>query len=329
MAELLVDQAESDKAYRRWTTALLSGCSEHGSGWIIEGRGVFFSNYGHGEPGTILNQVMLGADLKFGNGVVKIVQPDTSQRDKGKLTVIGRTVEGRLILLREGWLKKNRLSREIRSDFVSLSDLQPVPVFVSGNKSNRNWFFVADLSGETKEIIDQTAQFALACARARSKAGGSKISPVEESPYSLGLDEKGRLFKVLYQGGTAEICALQGFIWEELKEKFGSRLTKPKNGGFEVDGFIGDLNLLIEIKTGTSAANIYEAIGQLRLYPSLTGLNHAVKRVLLIPSESPLNPLLATALQTEGVEIYTYSVGAFRRKPQIKLSPKFLQRCAK
>jgi hypothetical protein len=32
-------------------------------GWIIEGKGVFFTNYGHGETATVDDQIMLGVNL--------------------------------------------------------------------------------------------------------------------------------------------------------------------------------------------------------------------------------------------------------------------------
>lgn len=43
-----------------------------------------------------------------------------------------------------------------------------------------------------------------------------------------------------------------------------------------MDGVIPPANLLIEVKTGISSHDMYEAVGQLRLYPTLIGLpdNH-------------------------------------------------------
>ncbi len=305
---------------------MLGGGSLRGYGWIIEGKGIVFTNYGHGDPGTITNQVMLGADSSFGSGIVKIVQPDTFKADKGKLTVIGRD-EGRLLLLREGWLRKNALSREIRSEFAFLSELSPVPVTVSGVTSKRQWFVVADLSASPAEIVEQTATFALACANARLRAGGGKTEAAKEEPYSLGMDEKGRVVLVERHGRNSEVCALQGYVWEALKQQIGEKLTKPTRGGFAVDGMIKAANLLIEIKTGIVAHDLYEAVGQLKLYPFLIGLDPGLEPVMLLPDTDPLKPDMAAALDAATVKIYTYSVGRGSRKPVITFSEKFLKRC--
>src|ERR1043165_5776930 len=86
---LLTNQTEATRGYRHWVDAMIAGSTQTGYGWVVGGSGVVFSNYGHGEPGEVTNQVMLGVDREFGNGIVKIVRPATSQAAKGKLTLIG------------------------------------------------------------------------------------------------------------------------------------------------------------------------------------------------------------------------------------------------
>ena len=52
---------------------MIANSTQTNYGWIVEGKGVVFSNYGHADPGEIGDQVMLGADPEFGSGTVKIV----------------------------------------------------------------------------------------------------------------------------------------------------------------------------------------------------------------------------------------------------------------
>lgn len=327
MFELLTDQAESDRAYRHWADALLEVGEPENYGWIIEGTGVVFSNYGHGEPGTVKDQVMLGADPEFDSGVVKIVQPTTAQGEKGKLTAIGRDEAGTLVLLRQGWLKANRLSKAVRENFAELTGLTPVGVTVAGAPSNRAWYIVAHLNRNAAEIVAQTVRFTLACTRARSAAGGGVSRETSQNNFSFGLDEKGRTTKVTRTGGTSEACALQGYVWQALKKKIGGRLSKPGKSGFAVDGLIASANLVLEIKTGTTPDDVYTGTGQLKLYPTIIGLDADLDPILLVPDSPPLKPALAAALAANGIEVYTYSVGKLGKRPKIEFSEAFLARC--
>jgi hypothetical protein len=330
MIELLTDQRDSDRAFRRWVGALIAGSERTSTGWAIEGTGIVFSNYGHGAPGTVSDQVMLRLDSSFGNGIVKIVRPETSRQDKGKLTVIGRDKNGRRVLLREGWLKKNALSDAVKENFASLSGLAPVPVSVSGRNSPRHWYVVADLNADAHKVLDQTVAFTHACSRARAKAGGGRSDEhAQIEPYRFGLDEKGRVKTVTSTGRTKEVEELQGFVWKELKRLVGPSLTKPTKHGYAVDAMISGANLLIEIKTGVSAHDLYEAVGQLTLYPSLIALPDGLKTILLVPDKPALRPQMAAALAAARVEVQFYSVGRIGKAPEITFSPKFVERCTR
>lgn len=328
MIELLTDQSECDKAFRDWAKTLINGSFEQSYGWLIRGTSIAFTNYGHGEPGSISTQVMLGADIKSNSNIVKIVNPDASQGDKGKLTVVGRDEDGRIYLLREGWLKPNKLSRDIRSEFSSLSGINPVPLMTKNGVSKREWYIVADLTLSPLQIVRQTVSFTLACARARAKAGGG-ASPVNDQPYRLGADEKGHTVKIVLPGGKAEVIKLQGYVWTELQTIIGSDFIKPQNSSFSVDGYIQSLDMLIEIKTGVYAHDIYEAVGQLYLYPSLIGISQNTKRVLLIPDNPPMNAMLSAALRAASIEVFTYCVKSGADKPAIVFSDAFLMRCSR
>lgn len=83
MINLVTDQAEATIAFRRWAYAMIDAGDLKSYGWVIEGKGLVFSNYGHGAPGKITKEVMLGVDPELGSGTVKIVQPDVSKGAKG------------------------------------------------------------------------------------------------------------------------------------------------------------------------------------------------------------------------------------------------------
>ena len=307
MIEILASQTESDRAFRLWADALVGGSSRDGDGWVIEGRSIYFSNYGHGDPGIITSEVMLGADPEFN-------------------TAIGRDQKGNLLILRMGWLKKNALSRSVKDDFISLSGLAPVNVTVLGAVSKRAWFIVANLADSLPEIVAQTVDFTLACARARTKAGGGS-ERIDEKPYNLGLDEEGRTMIIEHAGGSVEVCKLHAYVWQALKRYLGGQFVKYTRDGFEVDAVVRSANLLIEIKTGVLAHDIYEAVGQLQLYPALIGLEVGLDPVILVPSAPRLKPIMAAALHSAGIDIYTYSVGNVGQKPKIAFSSEFLKRC--
>ena len=338
MIELVTNQPEADLAFKRWIDALLAGSTPSDSGWIIESRNVVFTNYGHGAPGELENEVMLGTDPTYTNGAVKIVRPNTAQLDKGKLTAIGRDSAGTLLLLRQGWLRPNRVSREVRADFAQLSGLTSVEVAVGAASSSRQWYVVADLGASPAAMLAQTADFALACVHARNRAGGgSVVNPIaddsasppipDEKPTALALDESGKIFVITRTAASVEVVALQGYVYQALKTIIGDELTKPTKAGFAVDGVIAPAGLLLEIKTGSSAHEIYEAVGQLTLYPALVGLNARLAPVLLIPRNPPLKPIFAAALADAGIEVYTYAVTTGSAAPTIKFSRAFLKRC--
>jgi hypothetical protein len=89
---------------------------------------------------------------------------------------------------------------------------------------------------------------------------------------------------------------------------------------------IAPANLLIEIKTGTSAHCVYEAVGQLLLYPDLIGIRANLK-ALLIPDQRPLNPVMAAALDIAGISVFTYSIDDRSKTPHITFSDDLIKRC--
>lgn len=325
MIELLTDQGESDRLYRDWAKALIKGSTENDRGWVIDGTGVIFAPNRRGQRGPIDNQVVLGLDSSLGTWVVKIVRPDVEQQDRGKLTAFGRNEQGQPLLLRQGWLQKNPISRTVREDFAELSGLSEVPVMTRGQASSRKWYVVADLSSAST-IPQATAAFVNACSMARSMAGGGALLSAAPETYRFGLDEQGRTKKVTITGGTKEVEDMQGHVWAQLKRLVGKSLTKPTNSGYTVDAMIEPAKALVEIKTGVFAHDIYEAVGQLALYPSLIKLPDGLEPIILIPDRPSLRPQMAAALDARRIKVYFYSIGRVGEKPAITFSNTFIRR---
>ena len=327
MLELVTNQGESNRQFRRWKDAMVAGSTATADGWVVQGQGIAFTNYGHGAPGALEKEVMLGVDTAFGTGIVKIVQPETGTGDNGKLTAIALE-NGRHFLLRQGRLQKNRLSRAISAnEFSSLTGLEPVPVSVGGTGSNKAWYVVACLADPSPKIIDATTKFALACTRARMQAGGGTTLTAKDDGYGFGLDEQGDIVKVKHPGWSKDVTRMQGHVWQALKALAGDKLTKPSKNGFEVDCYIKGRGLLIEIKTGGAAHNIYEAVGQLKLYPALIGLPSNTLPIFLMPEQPLIKPAMAAALHATGIKVYNYSIETTGQKPKITFSNEFLQLC--
>jgi hypothetical protein len=330
--DIVTSQADCDEAFRFWAETMTCGGKPVEGGWLIEGRGVLFTNYGRGDPGKIEDQIMLGVDPDTWDSTVKIVRPNVATLDKGKVTVLATDDNGHKVLLREGRLKQNNVSAEIKDDFPALSGLTDVPLMVKGERSSRRWYVVADLDADPATIIAQTASFSLGCTRARLRRGGGLRKPedaeLDDDRPTYGMDEKGNVTTRKRTGGDVQVRALQGYVFEALKKIVGEILKKPKANGYCVDGHIASANLLIEIKTGASAHCIYEAIGQLELYPRLIHFVVNSDRALLIPDTRPLRPAMTAALASARIPVYTYSIEEAGKKPRISFSSEFIKRCS-
>tara|TARA_R110001606_G_scaffold137327_5_gene275229 strand:+ start:1325 stop:2338 length:1014 start_codon:yes stop_codon:yes gene_type:complete len=326
-------QSECDSAFRQWADTLIANSRLTDDGWVIEGKGVIFTNYGHGNYGEVKDQVMLGYDPSTGRSTVKVVRPKAARSDKGPATVLATDVAGRRYLLREGRLTPNKISGTnfIIDTFAKLTGLAEVPLMIDGAQSKRQWFVVADLDASPREIVEKAADFSIACLRARVLTGGfaevkSQV-PDDEQTFTYGLDERGRITTYSRPGGTVEVRELQGYVHEALKKIVGNSLKKPKRKGYCVDGMVECANLLIEIKTSTSASSIYEGVGQLNLYPSLIGIKGDPERALLIPDRQPIKLIMASALDAAGISVFTYNIEDSGKKLRITFPDALIARC--
>ncbi|UYT54159.1 hypothetical protein OHI65_07200 [Brucella sp. MAB-22] len=329
MLEIVTDQNICDAVYQNWVSAIKKNSTNTEKNvWLMHDRTVLFGNYGHGDPGQIEDQVMFGSYPDIKNGIVKIVRPVGSGLDRHKLTIVAKDKMGNRLLLREGRLHKNALSHLIVGDeFERFSKLRPLEVLVEGGLSKRKYYLVANIDSSEANIIKTTVDFALGCTLARL-ASSTPVNYITDNSYHLGADETGSVTVVDQPGWSKEVCRLQGFVWQALNACLNGKLLKPQRNGFAVDAIYPEANLLIEIKTSSSMSSVYEAVGQLSLYPHIIGLEKQLKPVLLIPEEPPMRDIAIEAVNKAGILVHTYSVKPTNKsEPIIAISEKFISYC--
>jgi hypothetical protein len=135
-------------------------------------------------------------------------------------------------------------------------------------------------------------------------------------------------------GSQAEkiVSRKQGFVWLALQEQLLERnikIEKPGHSlGYEVDASInrpGKRPLLIEIKTGATAADIHTGAGQLHLYPALIPAIARHERILLLPVHPHED--VVSALARLDIAVFTYDPGIEPDGSGIRFTTEFLELC--
>lgn len=250
--------------------------------------------------------------------------------DVNALTTVATDPDGARFLLRQGRLQANPDSAGPIGEAQFRAGSGLTPVAVSDVLESRDWYVVAPLDASTEEIRRRTAEFVHGCARARAASLGHSAPAAVEA--LLGADEKGGAFfrKPTAAKGEQEVRRLQGEVWLELRRRLdaaGIVMTKPRHvGGYEVDGLIHATEpaILLEIKTGTSAADVYEGVGQLMIYTRLLNLTDC-RRMLLLPREAP--QVLLDAAADCGVQVHHFEDRSGPAGVDIRLSDEFLEAC--
>lgn len=254
--------------------------------------------------------------------------------DANGLSTVARNLEGRRLLLRQGWL---RVSAEAGSDireplFSHLTQLQPVRVAGESTPTPRDWFVVCDLDAPAEEIVARTADFVLRCADARSlHQRGVDVETKVSPPLYAGPEAGGWIMRRAREAQPeTAVLRIQGEVWIALAarlEEAGLALTKIRHqAGYEVDGVIDTPAgpVLLEIKTGASAADVYEGVGQLMLYAEMLELRQH-RKVLLLAFEPA--PALIEATRVLNIEVHGYGRSDGVEKPTIDFSEAFLMAC--
>ncbi|EJL51640.1 hypothetical protein PMI09_04430 [Rhizobium sp. CF122] len=324
--------SDIDAALDEWLEALKLG-SRPARGrllWMSEEAVMLKASASGKRAGTF--NVQLGVRSSGKPWSVEIIAPRAAADPNG-LVSVATNEQGRRFVLRQGRLRPNPDSDgEVEGlRFRRLSELEPVAVKGVASHIPRDWYVVADIDGSAERIRRQTGDFVHACAKARLRSKGI-VLPLPAPP-TLASDEKGGVFlkKARDADPEREILRLQGEVWLALRrmvEHSGLQLVKLRHdAGYEVDGiiFAEPSNILIEIKTSASAADIYEGVGQLILYSRMLDLSDH-RRILLLPRKP--SETLQSAVEAEGMMIFTYDISANAKKTRIDFSEAFLSICS-
>ena len=254
--------------------------------------------------------------------------------DGNGLATVAQNPAGERFLLRQGWLQSNPDSDGAIRDplFGVLTGLPPAAVTGTTTPLPRTWYVVASLDATPDVVAAQTADFVLRCAQARALTLPNALAPLPPSPPLDAGAEAGGFFvkKAMPAQPEMMVLRIQGEIWLALSgilKAAGRSLTKVRHqAGYEVDGLIDgpDGPILLEIKTGSSAADVYEGVGQLMLYAEMLKL-HAHRKVLLLGFE-PSAPLVEAAA-VFGITIYRYTRGGTPEQPTIVFDMSLLKDC--
>ena len=321
-------------AFERWHDALLETADFEGAvGWLPSEE-IAFSAYNNAPDGELKDKVALSTDPDGENWVLQINIPNSPTTENG-LSAIGEDTLGNLFLLRQGVLHENNLSDRINADeFEELSSIPSAEVKMAGQPAKRRWFVVTAISDDYPMMRRRNAGFVELCARIRdpdlidSKQAKADAGEIEDR---FGKDETGGQTTFWSTGGNRVARRRHGEVWQALKAKLesvGKDLKKPAHArGYETDGEVvgSDGNLLLEIKTGCSAADVYTGVGQLQIYPKMLPRLADHRKILLLPGQP--SDALAAALAELEIELCAYTLGDLKDWTSAVFPEKFLKSC--
>jgi hypothetical protein len=304
---LVADHNGTLAAFNQWHMALLDGAIENGNNFRLRRTDVWFRQL-RSNDGRLHLEFWVGETEQ--SAAVQINAPSAPGTANG-LSGIGQDSHLRRFLLRQGSLNKNNVSGRINeNDFALRTGIETVPVTGIEKVVRRQWHIVTPIDNVTSgEIQAATAHFVERCWDAR------RWDPNGE--YERGITnllrrgERGGSYQVTPNLTPYEVHLIQGEVWLAL-----SKIVEPNNIpmrkerhalGYEVDAVIGEGpgQILLEIKTSTSAADIYCGVGQLSIYPRLMNFLITFPRILLVP-DNPIPAPLIKAVQDCKVRLHRY-----------------------
>lgn len=319
MLTMSSDSGVVGSAFDRWRDALLEKGLRDGSLWRLPEQRIVFRNQPDSRSERLGSRTALGTDPTGTYWAVQINEAGTPG-DANVTSGIAVDERGGVFLIRQGRLNMPVAGKGpiLEDEFRRLTGLQSTPVLngdTSGKK--REWYVVTRLDAGADEIRDATGRFVDHCALARlryAEANGDlpDTTPIDE----VSRDEDAGSYTVGAREAQEEreVRRLQGEVWQALALLLRSNniaIDKPRHAaGYEVDAVVAAPAgaLLIEIKTGNLAADVYSGIGQLQLYPKLLPKLGEHELVLLLP-DLP-QPALVEAIAKCDVRLHTYSLPA-------------------
>jgi hypothetical protein len=309
---LITSDVEVRSAFCRWQSALLGPAEFEGdNGWLPDEQ-FAVSAYGHAPAGNLSDKTSLGVEPFGDNWAVQINAPKSPSTENG-LSAIATDKRGSLYLVRQGRLQSNNQSELItEDDFKALSGLTPAEVWMGDNPASRLWYVVTPITEDDEEMRRNTGEFVKVCAQVRAieRSDRSQVAAdMAEIEERFGQDERGGTSTYQPKGGSRVMKRRHGEVWQALKSIAGDALRKPFPArGYEADGEICSAagNVLIEIKTGRSANDVYAGTGQLQIYSRMLKRLERHRKTLLLPGKP--SKALASALSEIGIELHVYEI---------------------
>lgn len=227
-------------------------------------------------------------------------------------------IRERRYIIRQGMLTGNPPSDRIdEAEFRRRTGLNPSTVTVGGKPATKEWHIVACLDGCSEAAIrESTAEFVRRCWNARTFGRQAADDQIRLTNL-FGRSERGGWYDVDPALTPTRVLRVQGYVYECLDKvlRASGIAIKPRHAAnYEVDGTIDAPAgpILVEIKTGVSAADVYCGVGQLNLYPVVLPDLATHARILLLPGKPTKH--LADALETCGIELHHYELKRGRRR---------------
>lgn len=320
------DAKQVRESFLEWRSILTDGSDEIGSAMQINGTDVRFSQS--------IQKELLILHFSIGSSVSKAVELNQPRKagSENPGTTIAVDGKGRRYVVRQGDLHSSPSSQRIKgAEFTRRTGLHPVTMWVGSSQAKKEWHVVARLDGRSNAaILNDTTEFVRRCWNARTF--GLKAAEDQVRLTALfGHAERGGWYDVDPRLLPTRVLKVQGYVSECLAtvlQESGISLVKPRHAAnYEVDGTVDapDGPILIEIKTGISAADIYCGVGQLTVYPLILPDLAAHTKILLLPGRP--RPGLVKALEDCGVELHSYELKRGRRRATALFATAFLRRC--
>lgn len=321
------NEAHVEATFDEWHDVIRQGADEIGSAWQIAGTEVRFRRIARYKKKRHLD-FWIGSSAE---AAVQLNQPGTAGSENPG-TTLAVDARNRRYIVRQGMLTGNPPSDRIdEPEFRRRTGLTPSPVTVGGRPARKAWHVVARLDGASSAAIrDSTAEFVRRCWNARTFGRQAAEDQVRLSDL-FGKPERGDWYDVDPALRPTRVLRVQGYVLECLERLLKAsdiEIGKPRHAAnYEVDATIETPMgpMLIEIKTGVSAADVYCGVGQLNLYPVVLPDLARHARVLLLPGRPTRH--LADALETCGVELHHYNLKRGRRRAAATFTAEFLRRC--
>lgn len=314
-------------AFNEWHDIISRGADMFGTATQIAGTQVRFRRIERHKKKRHLD-FWIGSSME---AAVQLNQPGTVESENPGTTLAIDATKRRYII-RQGMLTGNPPSNRIdQSEFKRRTGLTPATVVVGGKPAKKEWHVVACLDGPSGTAIrESTAEFVRRCWNART-FGRQAADDQTRLANLFGNAERGGWYDIDPARTPMRVLRVQGYVYESLEKVLsGSDIAiyKPRHAAnYEVDGTIDAPSgpILLEIKTGVSAADVYCGVGQLNLYPLVLPDLARHARILLLPGRP--TKYLADALESCGIELHHYALARGKRRATAIFSAEFLQRC--